>query len=77
MLTSTFNFSARDFCFVFGGISVTQNTYIMAVNVIKNVLEQMGLVTFFQNFEKERIDEHMIESVSDSELSRLGLQTIG
>lgn len=77
MLTSTFNFSARDFCFVFGGISFTQKSYIMAVNVIKNVLEQMGLVTFFQNFEKERIDEHMIESVSDSELSRLGLQTIG
>ncbi|CAC5407180.1 unnamed protein product [Mytilus coruscus] len=37
----------------------------------------MGLIAFFKILKKERIDEHMIESVSDSELSRLGLQTIG
>lgn len=49
----------------------------MAFNGIRRVLEEMGLGTFIQNFEKERVDESMIESLSDIELARLGIQTIG
>lgn len=46
-------------------------------DIIKDVLTEMGMGVFNNNFQKERVDAGMVESLSDTELARLGLQTMG
>ena len=40
-------------------------------------LEKIGLGTFYQGFVNEHIDDASFPWLSDSELSRLGVETIG
>ena len=44
---------------------------------IKAILEKIGISTVFEIFKKEKIDLKVAVSLSDNELSRLGIRTIG
>ncbi len=46
-------------------------------DIIKSVLTEMGYGLFVANFERERVDSNMIASLTDGDLTRLGLQTMG
>ena len=44
---------------------------------MERILQQLGLTNLLRRFEDERIDEKIVVSWTDSELSRLGVSTIG
>jgi hypothetical protein len=44
---------------------------------IENILGKIGLSTVFETFKREKIDENVAVSLSDNELIRLGISTIG
>ncbi len=45
--------------------------------MLTNILNRAGLATLVANFDKEKVDPAQIERLSDEELSRLGVGTIG
>ncbi|KAL3841723.1 hypothetical protein ACJMK2_019829 [Sinanodonta woodiana] len=47
------------------------------MDILQRTLEELGLSTLFERFRSKRIDAPMIMSLSDSELIRLGVDTIG
>ncbi|KAL3871117.1 hypothetical protein ACJMK2_039136 [Sinanodonta woodiana] len=47
------------------------------MDILQRTLEELGLSALFERFQSERIDAPMIMSLSDSELIRLGVDTIG
>jgi len=44
---------------------------------LEKCLQDIGLGTLYVRFQEEKNDANMIEMLSDNELSRLGLQTMG
>ena len=52
-------------------------TTSMAASQINSVLSEMGMSALIRAFEQEDIDEEIAVSLTDSELARLGLETIG
>ena len=54
-----------------------QNLYKMTDTVISTALARIGMVVLEENFKKERIEASMVTALTDNELSRLGLSTIG
>lgn len=44
---------------------------------MENILDKLGLPTVFEKFKREKIDEKIALSLSDNELIRLGITTIG
>lgn len=46
-------------------------------HVLKRCLDEIGLSTLHTRFKEENIDHKMIESLSDNEMVRMGIQTIG
>ena len=49
----------------------------MAETSLKNVLENIGLGYLYTRFEDKKIDIKMINNLTDRELIRLGIETIG
>ena len=44
---------------------------------MEGILQQLGLANLLSRFVDERVDEKIVLSSTDSELSRLGISTIG
>ena len=44
---------------------------------MERILQQLGLANLLRQFEDERVDEKIVVSSTDSELSRLRVSTIG
>ena len=44
---------------------------------MERILQQLGLANILRRFEDERVDEKIVLSSTDAELSRLGVSTIG
>lgn len=44
---------------------------------MEKILQKLGLVNLLSRFLEERVDENVVLASTDSELSRLGVATIG
>ena len=53
-----------------------ENAVNMANGPLPGILQSLGLSTLKERFERERIDHEMINTLSDGELTRLGVATI-
>ena len=49
----------------------------MAADILKDVLSSIGLSSVYAKFYEQRIDHGMISGLTDAELTRLGVETIG
>ena len=47
------------------------------MDILKQTLVEIGLPNLFQKFLDEKIEPQMIEELTDIELKRLGIDTIG
>ena len=54
-----------------------ENAVNMVNGSLPGILQSLGLSTLIERFERERIDHEMINTLSDGELTRLGVATIG
>ena len=53
------------------------NFTIFTAEEMDKILEEAGLSTLLQRFKDERIEPELLDAMTDAELSRLGVTTIG
>lgn len=46
-------------------------------SILEEVLREIRLIGVFNLFKKERITDDMVSALTDSDLARLGIETIG